>query len=139
MDDPLVSKAKADLEEIRQQIARMKQREAKLQHFLDAYADDDPARENSLFPMDFKSALAVSYLTKPSEKESLSTKDKVAIAVAEILADGRPRHTRELLAYLNKQGIGIGAAADQVLALSRILSNDKRFKPSRSFGWSLNR
>jgi hypothetical protein len=65
-----------------------------------------------------------------------TTKEKVAWACAEILADGKPRHTRDLVLMLAEWGVEVGGT-HKVLAVSAILSDDDRFKPSRKVGWSL--
>lgn len=65
-----------------------------------------------------------------------TTKEKVAWACAEILADGKPRHTRDLVPMLSERGVEVGGT-HKVLAVSAILSGDVRFKPSRKVGWSL--
>ncbi|MDE2469896.1 MAG: hypothetical protein KGL35_14435 [Bradyrhizobium sp.] len=65
-----------------------------------------------------------------------TTKEKVAWACAEILADGKPRHTRDLVGMLPEWNVEVGGT-NKLFAVSAILSADDRFKPSRKVGWSL--
>lgn len=144
MNDPLVQKASADLAAVREEILRLQARERKLKQFIDAYADDEtaPTLSNSGYTGaaldNFKAAMMARRAAYGAPSES-TTKGSVASAVQRILSDGKPRHTRELLELLKQEGVGLGGAADQILALSRILSQDKRFMPNRTLGWSLKK
>lgn len=131
--DPLVEKAKTDLAEVKAEVSTLLAKQKKLEAFLAIYGEQpsqsDLYRSVMSRLADGPAALA---LSRPSAK------DRITSAVADILADGEPRHTRALLAILEKNGIEVGGS-DKVIALSVLLSRDPRFVANRKIGWSLKK
>jgi hypothetical protein len=66
----------------------------------------------------------------------LTIKHQIIEGCQRLLADGKPRHTRDLVSYLQGQGIAL-KGKDPVLQVSAVLSKDKRFAASRKVGWTL--
>jgi hypothetical protein len=61
----------------------------------------------------------------------------IAHAVSEILADGKPRRTPQLVESLEKKGVPI-AGKNKVAFVSQILSREKtKFLANRKTGWTL--
>jgi uncharacterized protein (DUF3084 family) len=145
MADNYVKKAKDDLEATEQEmhrlerdIARVRRTYEKLKAFIDAYSTDDeaPVRVKlSQLPTshDFQTALKL----QMQQPQASTTKAIVSDAAYRLLRETQPLHSRQILSSLREQGIEVGQAADQLLALSRILSQDGRFQASRAIGWSL--
>lgn len=119
MTDALLERAKADLADIAEKIAALRDKERKLRLFVAAYDD-------ATLPLPLTEARG----------EGKTQKDRIANAVVSILSDGQPRHTRELLALLEAQGLRTGSR-DQVIGLSTLLNRDSRFASDRKRGWSL--
>jgi hypothetical protein len=71
-----------------------------------------------------------------SNAEVTTIKETILRQCQRLLADGKPRHTRELVAHLTSNGVQLNGK-DQVLQVSAILSKDDRFKADRKNGWSL--
>ena len=68
---------------------------------------------------------------------SLSKKDRIAAAAAEIITKNGPKPTRDLLPLIEASGVLIGGG-DKLQALSAVLSRDDRFKTDRAAGgWVL--
>lgn len=66
-----------------------------------------------------------------------SKKDQIIDYAKQLLADGRHRHTTEILNAIENSGIEI-TATDKVISISSILSKEKAlFQSSRKHGWSL--
>jgi hypothetical protein len=65
-----------------------------------------------------------------------SKKDQIIDLAKKLLADGRHRHTTEILDAVEKSGIEI-TASDKALSISSILSKEAIFQSSRKHGWSL--
>lgn len=132
MSDPIIQKAKADLAEIKAQVAPLLAKQRKLEAFLSIYSDDKSADSQSELPLSpFQAMVALANAGQRSPAKAIVTN-----AVYEILSDGNPRPTRQLLGLLTERNIEVGGA-DKVLALSALLSRDDRFQASRAVGWSL--
>lgn len=66
-----------------------------------------------------------------------SFKDLVLPIIERILADGRPRPTKELVDIIKLEGVAVHGV-DPVMTISAILSREKdRFVADRKHGWSL--
>jgi hypothetical protein len=73
------------------------------------------------------------------EASKVTVKDRVIDAALRILADGRPRHTSELLAEFEAKGIEVGGN-NKLATVSSILSREgNSFKANRSRGWTLTK
>jgi hypothetical protein len=66
----------------------------------------------------------------------MTIKDRIIERVEKLLRQGKPHHTRELVAFLRSEGVEL-KGKDPVLQVSAVLSRDKRFKADRSIGWTL--
>lgn len=141
--DPIIEKAKADYAELSEQISRLSEKAAKLKAFLDIYDEPPPpvkiyrpSQADLAIPA-FDGTIRRNVLSSISQ-DATTAKAKITNAVAEILSDGKPRHTRDLLEILKAEGIEPGAT-DKVIGLSNLLSRDHRFEADRSIGWSLKK
>lgn len=126
--------AQQELEEVERQIALLIQRRDLLRPLVKTYranGTDQPFLFGDPKPVVPISGEIVSH------SRSATQKGQIIAAVARILPKYGHRHTRDLLADLESQGIEI-KAANKLLALSAILSKDNLFVASRKLGWSLN-
>lgn len=135
--DPLIEKAKTDYAELTAEIKRLSDKAGKLKAFLDIYDEDAPAPK--VTRPGTEPIFMVPIITRPpSAQEANTAKAKITNAVAQILSDGKPRHTRDLLDILKEQNLEPGAT-DKIIGLSNLLSRDDRFVADRSIGWSLKK
>ena len=119
--DAVISKAKAELKAISDQLRSLNERKEDLARFLLVY---DQLAGNAEPP-------------EPEQQPRKETaKERILEAVTSLLADGKPRHTRVLLDSLKALGIEVGGA-NKLLALSALLSRSEDFEASRKVGWSL--
>jgi len=111
-DSAMLSKARAELEQVRTEIARLKVRETRLQQFVELFDTQRP-EEKSAAPIkiiDYNIPLR-RHLERQRDKVAATTKDRVSVAVSEILADGRSMQTRDILRELQMRGVSVGGAA----------------------------
>ena len=72
-----------------------------------------------------------------SQFAAASKRHQIMGAVRVILADGKPRSTRQILEEMKAMGVEIGGS-DELANLSAYLSREKTdFQASRKFGWTL--
>lgn len=119
--DAVISKAKAELKAINDQLRSLNERKEDLARFLLVY--------------DQLAGNAEQGEPEPQPRKE-TAKERILEAVASILADGKPRHTRVLLENLRALGIEVGGK-DKLLALSALLSRNEAFEASRKVGWSI--
>lgn len=120
-----VAQAKAELERLAAQEREIAERMAALQTYLLM----DSELERSIRSTEPDPA--------PAIKTAATAKAAIIAATSELLAQGRPLHTREILAAHEEKGVKVGGK-DKVQTLSAILSQDSRFAANRKEGWSLN-
>ncbi|MBN8714489.1 MAG: hypothetical protein J0H50_11055 [Xanthomonadales bacterium] len=129
----VIAKAKTQLKSLQRQIADLQSRQDRLSQFIATFEELRALPEEAddlVTPAARMNELAMS-------RPPRTAKAMIVDAVQQILADGRPRHSRELLAILEEQRIAIGGK-NKLLALSAILSKDESFRASRKVGWSLS-
>lgn len=122
--------------ELQQKHARVSARIQKVRQFITLADELRLTSETATQIRDVMNVRVKPAVARRPPADMKTTKEKVAWACAEILADGRPRQTKDLLAMLPEWGIEVGGS-HKLLAVSAILSADDRFKPSRKVGWSL--
>ena len=139
--DTILAKAKAELAVIDRQIARLHEKQARLQNFVQMYGElaGTPISEAVSAPPEQSGPSFADHARAVMREvaSGVTIKSRIAGAVSLILADGIPRHTRVLVPLLESQGIPI-TGKDKFQAVSAILSTDDRFKADRSVGWSLD-
>lgn len=122
--------------DLQRQLERVNARVQKIRQFVTLAEELRLAPEGAIQPSDFANITTKPASARKPPAGMKTTKERVAWVCAEILADGKPRHTRDLVPMLSEWGVEVGGT-HQVLAVSAILSGDDRFKPSRKVGWSL--
>ena len=130
----VISKAKSQLATLQGQIASLKAKQDRLSQFISTFEELRALPDEGddlVAPAARLNELATSAAPR-------TAKVMIADAARQILSDGAPKHTRDLLSIMEKQGIAVGGK-DKVLALSAILSKDDDFQASRKVGWSLKK
>ena len=93
--DPLIEKAKADLAQVVSQMEALRAKKQKLEAFLSIYDEPQTAAPLLTRPDPHQEALLVPGPPLAQfESEGTTAKARITNAVAQILADGTPRHTR---------------------------------------------
>lgn len=133
------------LEEIKKahsHLVMLETRAQKLQTFLKLSSDlgYESSAQSSSRAVDVARAIVhrgdrLRYVVSPAQK---SQRDLITDYCANVLRDGFPMKTVDLLQLLSSAGIEVGGA-NKALALSSYLSKDDRFEPSRKEGWSLKK
>lgn len=143
--DPMIIKVRSDLDEANQDISRLQcelseaqRRAKKFREFLALYEDPGGQELHGQAPVPLPRFIPNAEPASTPIEESNTIKAKVVRIVSQLLADGQPRKTRDLLDEITRQGVVIGAK-EKLLALSAILSKDGRFEPDRSLGWTLKK
>ena len=130
----VIAKAKSQLSTLQGQIASLKVKQDRLTQFISTFEELRALPDEGddlVSPIAHMYEMATSNNPRPA-------KVMIVDAARQILSDGIPKHTRDLLSIMEKQRIAVGGK-DKVLALSAILSKDEDFQASRKVGWSLKK
>jgi hypothetical protein len=138
-----IERYRKELDAIENEFQRLNGRRDALRQFLAAYAalQEEPAvggqtgqqksrSSASLSPTTF-SATAAASGGRPD-----SARKQILQAVIDVLKDGRPHRTADLLAELTRRQVDVGGK-DRQQTIARILSGNPLFTPDRKLGWSL--
>lgn len=137
MNDNFLNEAKRKVEEIRQELQSLMVKKASLDAQLTGLTTYISSVDIASSKLPNSSPFNIGAMAQIVAVKRNSVKDQVILAVASALADGKPRHTSELLEMLTVRGIEVGGK-NKMLAVSSILSREKStFAATRKEGWSL--
>lgn len=138
-----IERYRKELDAIEIEFQRLNSRRDVLRQFLAAYAalKEDPVVGGQAGPQKSKSALSPSSTTLSAIAAVTggrpdSARKQILQAVIEVLKDGRPHRTADLLAELTRRQVDVGGK-DRQQTIARILSGNPLFTPDRKLGWSL--
>lgn len=131
--DTAVDKALAEKKQIQAQIGALNERLRKIDNFLDLHKEFSSDQPNSTAEASANEAIR--------KLQALATpRRSIPDYVADILGDGVPRQTGQLVSLLQIKGIHIGGdPSRRIINLSSTLSRDPRFVNDRAKGWSLQK
>ena len=137
MTDPILRAAREERSRLERTIASAKTRIAEIDSFLQMYAS--LAAQAGVPTPELPEALSglapdggeVIEISRP-----LTVKETVITKCQQLLEDGRPRHTRDLLDALMVMGVKL-RGKNRLLQVSAILSKEDRFVSDRARGWTL--
>src|SRR5258708_3374881 len=137
MPSPL-KKAKDRLKVVQYQLAHLHQEESQLETTVRVLERMNLDRDYADLNRDIK--ILTSNLASKVEGELKRDKNNrivITHAVSEMLADGKPRSTAQIVRELEGQGVPI-AGKNRVAYVSQILSREKtKFLANRKSGWTL--
>lgn len=133
-----------ELDAIESEFQRLNGRRDALRQFLAAYAalQEEPAVGGQAGQQNSKSSALPSSTALFGTAAATggrpdSARKQILQAVTDVLKDGRPQRTADLLAELTRRKIDVGGK-DKQQTIARILSGNPLFTPDRKLGWSLS-
>jgi hypothetical protein len=132
-----LTKARADLADVRREIAELQAREKKLAQFVELGVELY-GEQSGLPPQETEEV----FLANPIQTGSAGSGRKLPMKrlvigfSKEAITQSGPKHTRDLIAYIEGKGVSISGSS-KLTTISKILSQSSEFTSDRTTGWSL--
>lgn len=134
------SQAEDALIVVRREIAALREREQKLETFLnlgkELFADQIGAHHRKRIPLILSDSTASALKSMAESGQRMSMKASVLNLARKAIEERGSIHTRDLVAYIEATGVTV-TGADKSTTVSVILSRSDDFVSDRSKGWSL--
>lgn len=138
MDDQFKREAKEKVEALNKELGSLNDRrlilEAKRNALLAYLAADEQVGVHIVHSI-AQTESQSNYIGKHGNAK-IPVKDQILSSAVSLLADGKPRHSADLLSHFLREGIPVGGI-NKILTISSILSRDDRFVANRKYGWTL--